>query len=218
MNSSEPQVRKLFPTPVFVEMWPDAPKWNEGLRQAMLNERASGGSVSKSNLLGWQSDIDMLHWGGEPAARLRDHAVELCKSLTCDEAGPRALQWHAEMWGNISVKGASNQTHAHPGAFWSIVYYVDDGYGGSPDRALGGELTFIDPRFPMVRMRTPPLRMRWPDGDPDHQEVWVRPVTGLIVIFPSWLQHAVRPYSGDRERMSIATNLTVFADPAGAAE
>jgi uncharacterized protein (TIGR02466 family) len=214
MNS--PEVRRLFPTPVFVEVWPEAARWNNSLREAMLAKRASGQTVAKSNFLGWQSDIDMLRWGGDAATALRDRAIALCNSVTHDEMEPRPLRWHGEMWGNISGKGASNQTHAHPGAFWSIVYYVDDGYGGSDDRALGGELTFIDPRFPTVRMRTPPLRARLGPDETDHHEVWVRPRTGLIVIFPSWLQHAVRPYLGAGERMSIAINLTIFADLAPA--
>jgi hypothetical protein len=36
----------------------------------------------------------------------------------------------------------------------------------------------------------------------------VRPVPGTLVLFPSWLSHAVRPYTGDAVRISIALNLT----------
>ncbi|MCP4201431.1 MAG: hypothetical protein GY769_05790, partial [bacterium] len=32
---------------------------------------------------------------------------------------------------------------------------------------------------------------------------------GMIIMFPSWLQHAVRPYRGNRERISIAFNLSL---------
>jgi len=215
---SSPEVRRLFPTPVFVESWVESSICNEPLRQALLGERSAAGGVSKSNFLGWQSQIDMLRWGGPAARQLRDHAVELCEPLTFDAMAPRPLHWHVEMWGNISGPGASNQTHSHPGAFWSVVYYVDDGYAGSDDRALGGELTFVDPRFPMVRMRSPSLRACFGEADRDHHEVWVRPRTGMIVIFPSWLQHAVRPYNGMGERMSIAINVTIHADPTGSSE
>jgi uncharacterized protein (TIGR02466 family) len=216
---SSPEVRRLFPTPVYVESWAESSACNELLRNALLDERsAAAGGVSKSNFLGWQSQIDMLRWGGPAAKQLREHAVRLCEPLTFDAMAPRPLHWHVEMWGNISGRGASNQTHSHPGAFWSVVYYVDDGYAGSDDRALGGELTFVDPRFPIVRMRSPSLRACFGDADRDHHEVWVRPRTGMIVIFPSWLQHAVRPYNGTGERMSIAINVTIYADPTGSPE
>jgi hypothetical protein len=35
------------------------------------------------------------------------------------------------------------------------------------------------------------------------------PRSGMIMMFPSWLQHAVRPYSGEHERISIAFNLSL---------
>jgi hypothetical protein len=76
-------------------------------------------------------------------------------------------------------------------------------------------LTFVDPRLPMIRMRTPSLRMRFAPGDDDHQEIRLRPRSGRMVIFPAWLQHAVRPYNGLHERLSIAMNLTIFAAPKG---
>jgi uncharacterized protein (TIGR02466 family) len=37
----------------------------------------------------------------------------------------------------------------------------------------------------------------------------IYPRAGQLVLFPSWLSHAVRPYHGDRERISIAFNFSV---------
>ena len=115
----------------------------------------------------------------------------------------------------LAPPGASNQFHRHPGAFWSAVYYVDDGYGGSPDRALGGELVLEDPRMPAIRMAAPDLRFRRPGGKADHHETWMRPESGRIVMFPAWLSHAVRPYRGSGLRISVAVNLS--AVPLGVA-
>ena len=36
----------------------------------------------------------------------------------------------------------------------------------------------------------------------------IRPRAGLLVLFPSWLSHGVRPYAGTDVRISIALNLT----------
>lgn len=199
-------VRKLFCTPVLAEMWPDAPRHNAALRAAIAQQAASADSVAKSNIHGWQSDVTMAEWGGPAAAALLAHAVARADAHTARTAdAPR--DWVPEMWANASQRGASNQTHAHPGSVWSAVYYVDDGYAGSPDKALAGELSFLDPRFPAVRMAAPELRHRRPDGTIDNQEVWLRPRTGLFVMFPSWLLHSVRPYGGQGTRISIAINL-----------
>lgn len=205
----ETRVESHFATPVLAAPWPDAPAWNAALRNAIIARHQADRGVSKSNLMGWQSDLDLHRWGGEAALRLREHVIDRCASIT---TGQGDRPWIAEMWANASPAGASNQTHAHPGSLWSVVYYVDDGYAGSQDRALGGELTFLDPRFPMVRMSMPDLRYRRPDDTLDNHEVWMRPRSGLVVIFPSWLQHAVRPYRGGGVRLSIAINLYLGGD------
>ena len=36
----------------------------------------------------------------------------------------------------------------------------------------------------------------------------LRPKPGLLLLFPSWLSHAVRPYRGAGVRISIAINMT----------
>jgi uncharacterized protein (TIGR02466 family) len=204
----EPRVSALFATPVIAEMWQDAPRWNAALRAAIIARSQQDRGVAKSNLHGWQSGTDLDQWGGEAARALRDHAIARSREFAVDHlAGSRAIDWVGEMWANVSRRGAANQTHAHPGSFWSMVYYVDDGYAGSADKALGGELSFLDPRFPMVRMAAPDLRFRSDAGKIDNQEVWMRPRAGLIVMFPSWLMHSVRPYAGQGTRISIAINI-----------
>jgi hypothetical protein len=39
----------------------------------------------------------------------------------------------------------------------------------------------------------------------------IAPATGMMLLFPAWLMHGVRPYHGDRPRISVAFN---FALPA----
>ena len=208
--SSTSRVINLFATPVIAEPWPDSGRFNAALKAAILERRASNPGVSLSNVLGWQSDNDMMRWGGEAARALSDYVTRRADAITFDKGqtgSARRFHWSAEIWANVSDRGASNQTHAHPGSYWSAVYYVDDGYRGSTDAALGGQLVFLDPRFPTIRARTPDLRYRRPDDSGDHHEVWVRPATGKIVMFPSWLAHSVRVFEGEEPRISIAINL-----------
>ena len=157
----------------------------------------------------------MLEWGGEVARALAFKAMGMADSQTVDvkSSDESRFGWVPEMWANVSHKGHANQYHTHPGSFWSAVAYVDDGYAGNDDLTLGGELQLLDPRMPMIRMSAPDLRLRGADGLPQPSEISIRPQTGMIVLFPSWLQHAVRPFTGGGTRISIAINLIAAIKP-----
>ena len=209
-----PNHRHFFSTP-FVSDELQSAAGIAALRAAVEAEHARDGrGVSISNIGGWHSNTDMLGWGGEAAKALALKAMSMADTATADvkaEPGTNFADgrfgWHPEMWANVSERGNANQYHTHPGSYWSAVAYIDDGYNGSDDPALGGELQLQDPRMPMVRMTAPDLRLVGPDLKPMQNEVSVRPKTGLIVLFPSWLQHAVRPFHGEGTRISIAINL-----------
>jgi len=205
------QAAGLFETLVVIDRMPGAAEINRQLKAAILERQASDKGIEISNVGGWHSDTDMLRWGGVAARQLLERIVAAADRHSIDikaEPGRPRHRWFPEMWANVSGPGASNQFHRHPGAFWSAVYYVDDGYGGSPDRALGGELVLEDPRMPAIRMAAPDLRFRRPGGQGDHHETWMRPQSGRIVMFPAWLNHSVRAYRGTGLRISIAVNLS----------
>jgi hypothetical protein len=46
-------------------------------------------------------------------------------------------------------------------------------------------------------------------GDPYGEPVRVRPVAGLLVVFPNWLYHWVHPYTGQTPRIAISFNATL---------
>ncbi|MEP2235377.1 MAG: 2OG-Fe(II) oxygenase family protein [Alteripontixanthobacter sp.] len=206
--------RHFFATP-FISDTLQSEAGIAALREAVEAERArDAAGVDISNIGGWHSNTDMLDWGGEAARALAHKAMQMADSATLDSkaaAGTDFAQgdygWHPEMWANVSTRGNANQYHSHPGSFWSAVAYLDDGYAGSGEAGLGGELQLLDPRMPMIRMTAPDLRLKGADGRAIHNEIAIRPRTGLIVMFPSWLQHAVRPFNGEGTRISIAINL-----------
>jgi uncharacterized protein (TIGR02466 family) len=201
------QVGSLFETPVIVDALPDAVALNIELAAVARQRRDADPGVQKSNWNGWQSTPDMLAWGGEAAMTIGRHFILLCQRFT-HHPNPEAepFRWFVDMWANISGPRGSNESHCHPGAVWSAVYYVDDGYGGSADPALGGELVLYDPRMPAVRMVPLDLRYRDPEGKIAQSHAAIRPVAGRLIMFPPWLMHAVRPYNGEGERISIAMN------------
>lgn len=203
------ETRQLFATPFIIDRLQSA----EGikvLRDTILAEKSRDqAGVQISNIGGWHSNTQMVEWGGEAARALAFKAITMADAATIDAGSPQHSRygWVPEMWANVSGKGNANFHHTHPGSFWSAVAYIDDGYEGSDDPALGGELQLLDPRMPMVRMTAPDLRLKDAGGAPQNNEPMLRPQTGMIVMFPSWLQHAVRPFHGSGTRISIAINL-----------
>jgi len=204
----ERQLANLFETPVILDTVANCAPLNTALKQSIGARRESHPGVRKSNWNGWQSDIDMLDWGGPSAKLLADHFINLCNNFSV-LTSPN-LVWSVEMWANVADSGAANEAHCHPGAAWSAVYYVDDGYNGSSDPATGGDLVLYDPRMPFVRMLPFDLRYRRPDGKGAESQSAIRPVSGRFVMFPPWLVHSVHPFYGSGQRISIAMNAYVL--------
>ena len=63
------------------------------------------------------------------------------------------------------------------------------------------------PRGPAPAMPAPTLRFAGNDGQPAGSGETILPKPGLLFLFPSWLQHQVRPYRGTELRISVAFNL-----------
>lgn len=200
----------LYPTPLLKVTVPSDFVSSDALANVIRVRAAGDRGVNRSNIGGWHSDIGMTEWGGEPARALARHATETVALHMSDiaAAGKRSFDWVVEIWANVSGPGSANQLHCHPGSFWSAVYYVDD--GGAASEGNGGELLLEDPRYPMAYMTVPDLVLRYRDDSPMHSQFAIRPVTGLMVLFPSWLRHSVRPHAGNRDRISIAMNLIVI--------
>lgn len=211
---TEIAVASMFETPLLVDTLPDFAAVNAELAAAIRARRDQDpAGMTRSNRQGWHSDLGIFQWGGEAMRTLGERAMANANASSFDIREPAAprYRWNCHGWANIHERGGSNQYHSHPGAFWSAVYYVDDGYGGSADRALGGEIEIEDPRMPMVIMEEPDLRFRpRPDWAVPQHEVFLRPATGMLLMFPGWLRHGVRTYQGDVERISIAINLMVL--------
>jgi hypothetical protein len=216
MNAA-PEIVPLFSTPLVAIEVPDAATLNADLRRVIEQREKSHPSTQHSNLGGWQSSWDMDRWGGAPAVKLLAIARNLANRVTVDRKGNAgtgpypgyfAVTWGANMWANINRSGHGNEVHSHPGAYWSAVYYVDDG-GIAADPALGGALEFIDPRGALPAMNAPHLACAMSGGLSAGATERVQPKAGRLVMFPSWLMHQVRPYHGKADRISIAINLTV---------
>jgi uncharacterized protein (TIGR02466 family) len=192
--------RGLFATPVAALEVPDAAARNAGLKTP---------SVQASNAGGWHSDREFPAWGGQHVTEILDYGCELANRITADRAGKLVRPaWKTSIWANVNAQGDANMCQYHAGAFGSGTYYVDDG-GCAADDSLGGEFEMLDPPGPGPAMDAPAPKFAGEDGASVGGAEMIRPRPGLLLLFPSFLFHQARPYSGTALRISIAFNLSI---------
>ncbi|OYW24222.1 MULTISPECIES: TIGR02466 family protein [unclassified Sphingomonas] len=198
---TEPQKILAFATPVISVVLDHDAGFNAELARVIRARRDVSEGVMRSNVGGWHSDTRLLHWAGEQVAPVIRRMVELADANIVDTQALLGERrgWLLEAWANINPPGSANAPHVHGGSFWSGVYYV------AVPEGEGGEITFDDPRLPMIEMHAPMLRFRDSGGE---RVLRIKPVASQLLLFPAWLRHAVEPWQGEGERISIAVNLT----------
>jgi uncharacterized protein (TIGR02466 family) len=203
------ELRSYFATPIAVLALDGATALNDALRETVLAREKANASVQHSNLGGWQSSWDFPSWGGPAGDTVLRTAAALANRMTADRQGKAVdIKWRINAWANINRTGHGNEFHTHPGCYWSGTYYVDDG-GIGDDPSLGGEFEMQDPRGVAPAMYAPLLCFATPGGRSAGASELIRPMAGTMVLFPAWLSHGVRPYRGNRMRISLAFNLSL---------
>jgi len=212
----EPEIRPLFVSPAFVTRLENAPTINAQLRDTILNREKQDQGLNLSNAGGWHSGLDFLQWGGPALKEVLLAAGRLSRSLTRDRKGrcPN-VKWQVECWANVNRRQQANKRHTHPGCFWSGTYYVDTGTAeGTEDSPAAnapasnepdGAFSFEDPRG--AAQALPRTRGGPSFWNPD--QALLAPEAGKMILFPSWMPHAVRPYMGGGTRISIAFNFAL---------
>ncbi|MCP9438471.1 MAG: 2OG-Fe(II) oxygenase family protein [Nitrospira sp.] len=208
----EISIAPLFATPLLIFTVEHHERLNADLSRAILDREAAYPAYADPEVVGWSSphDLTMLEWAGPSLRELLERVIGVASHMTElaaeIERGGRRLDWQvAEVWANVHRKGGSNAAHAHPGSFWSGVYYVDA--GESTGGSCGGELRLFDPRGCLPRMVAPYLRYKTPELHDAGTSVSFTPSSGQCLLFPGWLFHAVNVYTGTAPRISIAFNL-----------
>jgi hypothetical protein len=206
MAVSKPQIHSFFPTPVCVHYLPIAAEANAELKPLII-EKAWDGGTNK----GWISPPDFESWGGTHAQTLFRVLRDLADSLTATRSGARVeTDWQIRAHAAIRPPGAHQEMTARAGAFWSGVYYVDDGYA-KLEEPLGGECELADPRGTLPIATAPQLGFRIPNGATAGQCEVIRPASGMIILHPTWLARGERRLDGPAARIAIEFDLAVPA-------
>lgn len=187
---------------------------NARLRELFLAREAAGSRFAnpdpmvQRNSQVFESSFQLFDWPDAAIAELR----EFCwKSLyravgelnSYDLATLRNLHIAAESWFHITRKGGYFALHNHPMASWSGVYGVSTGNDQS-GLADSGLLSFVSPMATNTMFLDMAIaRMQAPYAYAPRQ---FKLSAGQLVLFPSWVLHEVRPYSGEGERITVAFN------------
>jgi uncharacterized protein (TIGR02466 family) len=201
----------VFSTPLSLRTVQNAATLNTGLERAILTRRQTYGGNRISNIGGWQSLPDLLDWPEPEIKTLAaevDHTVQQMWALPAAlERRPRESQkraaYQAYGWANVNESGHYNMMHMHPGNHLSAVYYVATGKAAL-DHEMNGRLELRDPRPAATYCRMP--------GAVGNESLLIRPQSGLMVVFPAWIEHWVHPFQGEGQRISIAINVTFDAN------
>lgn len=102
-----------------------------------------------------------------------------------------------QSWCNYSDQGQGHHQHCHPNSAISGVYY--------PQAESVDKLSFHTPLIPHLQMRVDPIT----ENEFTAFKLDVEIQTGVLVMFPSYLEHSVDPVK-DREETRISLSFNTF--------
>jgi len=193
--------QKLFSTPVLRYRVADPKPLNAALLEQANRMRLVSAGASKSNRGGWHSEGNIFDHDAAPMAQLRLlvlKALEDANGAIGAKADFSLLRLKLSGWMNANPKGAFNAPHSHPGAHWSGVYYVAQ---PEVEEGTSGMIEFLDARSDLPNWRIL-------EAAPFRVKKKLRPQSGELILFPSYLVHWVYPNEADDERFSVAFNAT----------
>ena len=114
-------------------------------------------------------------------------------------ADPKNKIYITQSWLNITTENQSHHTHEHPNSFISGVFYFSAEKEDS--------IKFSSPiRYNQIQPKT----IKYTE---DNSGSWMIPITtGLLILFPSSLEHSVLNKKENNQRISLAFNTFIKGD------
>ncbi len=199
------KIEMLFPTYVYRNSLAGARRLNSLLEHEisnMLNYDKEGVKWSKAKYQnGYTSfgSLPRLHKTSKVFADFMDIIrPDILKFV-------RLLKWQINpddiqtlsCWTNAMGKGSRHSMHTHPLSMISGVYYVNSPKGSAP-------FLIEDPRSDLF-MAAPLRSLSAPRRD--QRVVSVKPRSGDLILFESWMKHEVPEHRSDLPRLSVSFNL-----------
>ena len=189
----------FFSTPIWTSKIKNYQIVNNNMQNYITNlQKKDPDGVIKSNLKGWHSkNFDMKD--DEPKKFIEEIKININTAIN-------DMSWDLQtqevkilnMWAIINKKGSLNQKHNHSNSDLSAAYYV------SADKNCG-DIIFYDPR-PAAIYKHPVAKK------PNIINATINsisPEPGMLILFPSYLEHSVNPNLSEYNRIVISFNLSL---------
>ena len=189
----------FFSTPVWTTKINDYKNINKEMLEYVFDlKKKEPKGIVKSNFIGWHSnDFDL---NDQPPKNFIE-AIKIDINKALNDMNWDLSKQHVKinsLWAIINEEGAFNQRHHHGNSDLSAAYYLS-----AYDNC--GDIVFYDPR-------PAPLYKHPISKSPNKLNASVnsvKPEEGLLVLFPSYLEHAVNPNYSNEKRIVISFNINL---------
>lgn len=177
------------------------------LKEYVLKQEAEGvesgvAEFIKHNLT--ESTFDFFH-SDEPVIQKSLQWICGCLKATLNSIHGSEENYQIgfnESWYHITRTNGIHDVHKHPNCSWCGVFYLDPGDGED------GWTSFITPIDSSYHDYGNRFLM--------DTALNIKPKEGLLVLFPSYLAHGQKLYTGEKDRIVVAFNMTVNELPTDA--
>jgi uncharacterized protein (TIGR02466 family) len=180
-------ILNLFPTPVYQSHFNNSIEIEMLLNEITFVKNTGGNFCSKDqNVLEHEMFCD-----------LKASILENVNNYFLQIVRPKfeVLPYITTSWINLGPTGSTHHEHSHSNSFCSGVFYLQADQSND-------NITFYNSRYQQIKIYTEDYNLYNSDS-------WSVPVnTGDILIFPSYLNHAVTKTTSD-SRISLAFNVFV---------
>ncbi len=193
------RIHKFFPVPVFEKKLDNYKELNPLLENYIYElKKKDPIGQKRSNAGGWHSPF----FDPKESEVVRKFISSFNKFLP--EIMSEHMGWKInkekitilEMWSIVNKKKTFNVQHSHPNSLLSAAYYVKA-------KKNSGSIKFFDPKEMKV-MYHPPIKSY---HEISAEVIKIEPEEGKLLIFPSYLNHAVEENQSDEDRIVISFNL-----------
>ena len=189
----------FFSTPVWASKIADHQIINKQILSYILDlQKKDSTGLKKSNFNGWHShDFNLSEDAPKDFTQsIKPNINQALKDMNWDLEKQEVKI--TSMWAIINEHGAFNQRHHHGNSDLSAAYYVTA-------KENCGDIVFYDPRpAPVYRhpiAKSPNILNASVNS--------VKPEEGLLVLFPSYLEHSVNPNNSNDKRIVISFNVSL---------
>ena len=209
MNVSSETEHLLFPTPIWEYQFEDLDSFNNQLSEAILSfdwhSYKQENALDFGNNLETRNEDTFIPLDKAPGIM---HVLQLAleKSAAIADKFGWPLDNHSlkltQYWANVNEPNDYNMRHHHIPSHLSGVYYVK-----VPEQS--GDIRFFDDR--RVKLATEPEAAK--ETPLSRFEITFQPKEGMMLIFPSWLEHIVGQNKSSQTRIAVSFNIDLVKNP-----